>query len=356
MYKAKSTAVLPSAISNPAMSASKVRPSAVRPGFTVLELLVVIGIIVLMAAILVPVVSQVRIRAQQATTEGEMERIMTACINYYHDFNAYPGPIADSSLQKAANAGSGVNLTSNPQIDVTSITSSENLALGLLGFLSPPQGQGGSASYTAPPPTHDVQNLNYLRPASFHYIDFVPEELTAFGIVFSLPDGSGRQPVVPPLDTDPTHSNQDVTHSVAPSDSPIPEFQDHFSDPLPILYMRARVGAPGIACKGPNPAVAMQYDIAQLAPYGFMNVSRFDFLTGPGQTPPTGVDPTLTTGGAPIEWSVYLMSPGIVNQPRGKDSFVLISAGPPDVAISSVTNQSTTVRLYGTKNNIIVTP
>src|SRR5579862_7526733 len=69
-----------------------------RRGFTALELLVAIGIIVLLAAILIPVVNQVRMRAYTATTEGEMQRIMTACINYYHDFNAYPGPLSNGMV------------------------------------------------------------------------------------------------------------------------------------------------------------------------------------------------------------------------------------------------------------------
>src|SRR5215831_13873706 len=69
-----------------------------RTAFTLLELLVVMGIIVLLAAILVPVVSQVRMKGYVTTTEAQMQCIAAAVQSYYHDFKAYPGPIANSSL------------------------------------------------------------------------------------------------------------------------------------------------------------------------------------------------------------------------------------------------------------------
>jgi len=75
-----------------------------RSAFTLLELLVVIGIIVLLAAILVPVVSQVRMKGYVTTTQAQMQRIAGAIQAYYHDFKSYPGPLANAALNGGPNA------------------------------------------------------------------------------------------------------------------------------------------------------------------------------------------------------------------------------------------------------------
>src|SRR5690242_1338993 len=100
----------------------------IRRGFTLIELLVVIGIIAILVSILLPVVSQVRLRAYIVATQGEMQRIATACQLYYNTFHAYPGPLADpvpptSNLPGTLN---NTGITNAPRI-----TSSENLILGL---------------------------------------------------------------------------------------------------------------------------------------------------------------------------------------------------------------------------------
>jgi prepilin-type N-terminal cleavage/methylation domain-containing protein len=312
------------------------RPRA-RHAFTLLEMLVVIGIITLLAAILIPVVSQVRMRAFVAQTQGEMQRIMTACTTYYSDFHAYPGPLANNMLvgaQSPVDSRLTVDPQANPKpnFDSTKITSSENLMLGLLGLLSPypapPGPNNPTGLYLPPPPKHDVLGLNFNRPASYHFLDFLPDEIpTSMNVDYYAYGTLGSSP---PTDmTGSTATSNGTAASEGGNDSTVPEFMDHIPTPMPILYMRPIPGAAGI-CDAGDQLVPAPYNYMQLAPYGFKNVNLPDYQ------PPTGYT-DMHNG-----WDTYLMNPSIPGQPRGKDAFILIDAGPD--------------RLFGTKDDIIVTP
>src|SRR5688572_12134261 len=69
-----------------------------RRGFTLAELLVVIGIIALLVSILVPVIGRVRISGQAADTAALIRAIDAACQTYQSDHQAYPGPLAADEL------------------------------------------------------------------------------------------------------------------------------------------------------------------------------------------------------------------------------------------------------------------
>jgi prepilin-type N-terminal cleavage/methylation domain-containing protein len=324
-------------------------PSSARKGFTLLELLVVIGIIVLLAAILVPVVSQVRMKGYETVTRAQMNRIAAAIQSYYHDFKAYPGPIPNNQLIYQANTVNNIipdpNSKNPTTITATNITSSENLVLGLFGVLNPPDTAGGQVKYAGFPPPHDVISLNPVRPASYHYIDYIPEELSVpTGSAYSGRLGGGPVPPGQTFNVDALAQGHagDTSGQYAQQvgfDSAIPEFMDRIPDYMPILYIRANVGVqpqPGVSGSGiagtPSASNPVQYDATQLKYYGFNNVSTTDYPL------PTGV----TASGPDAQWVAYFMNPNMVGQPRGKDGFVLISAGPD--------------RLYGTKDDIIVTP
>lgn len=92
-------------------------PRACR-AFTIIELLVVVGIIMVLIAILVPSLMYVRVQAQKADTIHQMASIKNAIDRYYADFNDAPGPIAETDV--AGNNG---------------VTAGQNLVLGLMGFL-----------------------------------------------------------------------------------------------------------------------------------------------------------------------------------------------------------------------------
>src|SRR5438105_929600 len=124
-----------------------------RFGFTITELLVVIGIIVILMGILFPVITKIRLAARTADTQNEISQLSNACNSYYTTFHAYPGPLSNDYIE-------GVNGTPSPGTIATptkhplelfmqgspptfpamtgspfQITSSENLVLGLMGGL-----------------------------------------------------------------------------------------------------------------------------------------------------------------------------------------------------------------------------
>ncbi len=75
-------------------------------GFTLVELLVVIGIIALLIGILIPVVSKVRISGYVADSKNWVSQISGAIERYHSDFRAYPGPIPQpSDLQRNESTG-----------------------------------------------------------------------------------------------------------------------------------------------------------------------------------------------------------------------------------------------------------
>ncbi|MGN6726721.1 MAG: type II secretion system protein, partial [Tepidisphaeraceae bacterium] len=65
--------------------------SARRSGFTLVELLIVIGIIAILVGILLPVAGRVRVAAKRTQTLATMSKIEQACEQYYSAFGAYPG-------------------------------------------------------------------------------------------------------------------------------------------------------------------------------------------------------------------------------------------------------------------------
>ena len=64
-------------------------------GFTLVELLVVIGIIVLLVGILLPVVNGARRSAWNAASQAQLNRLVSAITAYEQDFRSYPGPLSD---------------------------------------------------------------------------------------------------------------------------------------------------------------------------------------------------------------------------------------------------------------------
>jgi hypothetical protein len=118
------------------------------------------------------------------------------------------------------------------------------------------------------------------------------------------------------------------------TDSTIPEFMDRYPIPLPILYLRARVGAPGVvALKGvavSGGATPTQYDLAEITPY----ITGISGYTNNLQTVGSATG-TVKANGV-NDGFVYFYSKS-TNTARAVDQFILIGAG--------------TDRIYGTADD-----
>jgi len=86
-------------------------------GFTLVELMVVVAIIALLAAIIIPNYVHSRAQASVAESEANMKQIATALELYYADNQAYPGtsgPVTPTIFATANNAAA-----SNPYLSST---------------------------------------------------------------------------------------------------------------------------------------------------------------------------------------------------------------------------------------------
>jgi prepilin-type N-terminal cleavage/methylation domain-containing protein len=283
-------------------------------GFTLVEMMVVVFIIVVLMSILLPVVSGVRKRGFDVRTRSLMQKIASACQVYFSDWHAYPGLLPEAQLYP----------NSNNLINGIKITSTENLTLSLLGGVNP-----ASAAYTFS--SSGPVSFNPANPKQYHaYIDYVPAEMDW----------------APTMGGDGTYVAQYNFKNPPTKDTIIPEFIDGYSEPKPILYLRARRSAPAVidgddnsdTLAGTKPAQYSRFDVliytgqdtaATPTDKGLAN----DALKFTNSQPPQpqyyqswydafrneGISPIDTAGHAP---------PNITEVAKGKDGFLLIGAGP----------------------------
>lgn len=356
--------------------------------FTLIELLTVIIIIGVLISILVPTISHIRREAQATAVTAQIASLKQAIDQYYADFHAYPGPISNMVLgtNPATTDPNYINLANNvpnpPNKFMAKITGPENLVLGLIGGLTY---QSAAAGIYA-------KGINYdpalVGRGAFSLNPGLPKK---FGTYIDTSDLS---------DTFKSTKNgmysDDIVSKI--NDSPIPEILDRFPDRMPILYLRANVGATGDPTAAPapgangytptdlkNPVVIdenqvnpglnssatpvaryAQYDISQITAY---TKSYGGLSIGEGKTPPAYVGWSSPPGGAKVPFHglqtvgasavlnasqagggvyqypypayPYFRDPNSPdNNPyaRAKDSYILISAGPD--------------RIYGTADDI----
>lgn len=265
-----------------------------------MEILVVLGLIVLLAGILIPVVSKVRSAAYATDSNQRISVISTAIQQYYQEFRAYPGPFRNEQIGDDLEIGTNT-LTGPGLTETTKVTQSENLTLALMGGLN--------IEAPAPPTitafTYDPDEIG-RGPASLN-----PYNLKRYSSFLDLEASelTGEKGVRNPLQQYPPLLGGEWTAK----DSVIPEFVDRFPEPMPILYLRAKVGASGIADVALN---TLQYNVDHLHPYMDPYFPTSDFTTGED----------------------YLKHPTLTGVPKQKDGYILISAGKD--------------RKYGTKDDI----
>lgn len=346
-----------------------------RRGFTLTEILVTIGIIVLLIALVVPVVSRVRTQALRASVQSQISGIAAAVERYHADFRAYPGPLSNDQIYQddtaRVNLYQVVGTGTNPLPNQDRITMSENLVLGLLGGLRRiPPGTGSGAGQIVFDHNTVGQGPGNLNPRQ-------PRKYSPYAEALQLSwtdsqPSSGAENTPAPL-SGIYVDDASLSRATDVMDSPIPEFVDRFNNPMPILYLRARTGAPGIIgdVDGEGTA-ALQYDIEQIIGYtgqtGANESIGVGKTLGRGEYKPTALAPTeplhhglrrpidqsasIKKGDATYQYPLnavpYFQDPtirptdtGSINAtgtPRKKNGFILISAGPD--------------RVYGTYDDI----
>lgn len=346
------------------MNASKQTvPSHPRPrgrrGFTLVELLVVIGIIGILIGILIPTVGRVRRAAYGAKTQQIISSLSTAIEAYYQDYHAYPGPIQTSSLyMQSGNIGGfpaadKIYPVGGPYTDAAAlkqITQAQNLTLGLSGGLK--VSAGGivfdPADVGKGPRTLLTGGTNSNRLGKGAYAENLPMSSGQFSDQLGTPNDN----------------------------SAIPVFLDGYPKPLPILYMRARTGAAGVIGDIDGLAVAataaQQYDMKEIWGYTSSNIGEgkdsskqglysTNGTATPANWPQHGLRTILLASGTPCATTPagssnytypydtypYLGNPSFTSgtgaamtfsQPRQKDGYILISAGAD--------------RIYGTEDDV----
>jgi len=89
-------------------------------GFSLIELLIVVAIILIIAAIAIPNLLRARIAANEASAVSSLRTMNTACITYNTSFNSYPTAL--TNLAPVA-AGTTPTSTSADLLDATLTTS-----------------------------------------------------------------------------------------------------------------------------------------------------------------------------------------------------------------------------------------
>ncbi len=289
-----------------------------RAAFTITELLVVIGIIVVLVGILLPALAGVREKSLVTSTTATMQEFSKACDIYYGDHSVYPGVLPDDVVAR---------MTAPRRISGT-----ENALLALMG------GYRVKTPFTIDNSAEDVEYDNFVAAGAVE----VFSEPNGWSLAVNVGD-MGQGPLVNMKPYSPyfSPSGNEVRRamgqdSTTNTDDPttdefnIPDLVDRWGQP--ILYFRASRSTGPIARDAANVAVLPQFITATADPYvdsiylgeGRENQAKSLFRSAP--------DPDAT-------FAQIIRSPAqgppdkpLYSTPRGR--YVLISAGPDGIYFS----------------------
>ena len=231
----KSALIMPPSAPEPA-DLNRMLPSRTfASAFTLIELLVVISIIAILIAILLPALAKYRLQGYVTSTTEEMTSVKTACLMYYSNYNAFPGPFSEGDIanQSITTSGGGA------------VTGTQNMLIGLMGTMyntSPATLPTGTVAVSVSGSTgaNAVNPVYVTNPLGSGPIDYGNGGVQK--AAFFNPQSADLLPEPPSLAT----SNPVVAPGgVAMAPAWLPTLYDAYPDGLPILYYRKNPGMPG---------------------------------------------------------------------------------------------------------------
>jgi prepilin-type N-terminal cleavage/methylation domain-containing protein len=202
-----------------------IRATRRRSAFTLVEMLVVIGIIAVLLGILFPVINSARKSAWDANTRSLLQSLEAVINTYQADFNAWPGIMSNSFIEAGNQTTFGANdqrvysdATIGPALGGLThlvdgrITMAENLVLSLVG---------GLGSRLAPSQNEEWFDPKLVGGGARTFNPIRPGSSKAYWTGGDLSAGKFADSAGPAFD------------------SVIPEFIDRYPLPLPVLYLRA---------------------------------------------------------------------------------------------------------------------
>ena len=132
-------------------------------GFSLIELLIVVAIILIIAAIAIPNLLRSKMAANQASAVASLRTLNTSSVLFYTNYGIYP-----SALSNLAPVGSSGTVSSTLADMIDSTLASANAAPGKSGYTFTWAGGGTTGAYTinADPVSASTGQIHYFTDQS----------------------------------------------------------------------------------------------------------------------------------------------------------------------------------------------